>query len=155
MYKNTRILAIDPGNIESGVVIWDGSNVVFTGVLLNATLNTAILSSIYKYDIALIENLTHQGRAKVGKEVFDTARYIGYLERCFENVNKPYRLISRNDVKMHHCRTSQARDTDIVKALTKKYPKGSVKSPGVTYLVRSHAWQALALATFYSESHTL
>jgi hypothetical protein len=153
MYK--RILAIDPGDIESGVVIWDGSNVILTGVLLNTTLNVAILNGLYTYDIALIENLTHQGRAKVGREVFDTARYIGYLERCFENVNKHYRLISRNDVKMHHCRSSTAKDTDIVKALSKKYPKGSVKSPGVTYLVRSHAWQALALATFYSESHKL
>jgi hypothetical protein len=153
MYK--RILAIDPGNIESGVVIWDGSNVILSGVFLNTTLNDAILQRMYKYDIALIENLTHQGRAKVGKEVFETARYIGYLERCFENVSKYYQLISRNDVKMHHCRTSKANDSDVRTALLKKYPKGNVKSPGVTYLVKYHAWQALAIATYYSESHRL
>jgi hypothetical protein len=144
-----KILAIDPGNMESGYVLWDGKTILDMGIVDNANMITVLQLS--NFDICLIEMIACYGMA-VGQSVFDTCRFVGRLEQVCNTCEKPYKLIYRKDVKMWHCNSNKAGDANIMQRLKDKYgDKGTKKQPGVTYGLKSHMWQAFAIATMQSE----
>jgi hypothetical protein len=136
------ILAIDPGERESGWCIFDGS-VVASGICGNTELLAGLPA--HSADLLAIEMVSSYGMP-VGREVFETVVWIGRFQqawRCPEDV----RLIYRRDVKMHLCASARAKDANIRQALLDAVgPQGVKASPGPTYGVKSHAWAALAVA---------
>lgn len=136
-------LAIDPGTTQSGVVLFDGANVVESGVHDNQAVLDIIASS--NADVLACEMIASYGMA-VGKEVFETCVWIGRFQQAWrdpETVRKVY----RKDVKMHLCGSPRAKDPNIRQALMDLLgPPGTKKSRGPTYGVSSHAWAALAVA---------
>ncbi len=148
-----RVLAIDPGNIESGVVLWDGEKIIQHGKYAN----DEVLQIIYheSYDTLLIEMIASYGMA-VGKEVFETCVWIGRFQQArIENlpVSHDIRLVYRREVKLHHCQSAKAKDSNIRQALIDKYgDKGTKKAPGTTYGLSADTWQAFALATYFTEA---
>ena len=144
-----KVLAIDPGNIESGFVVWDGKDILEKGIVQNPDMLNILQSSYV--DIVLIEMIACYGMA-VGQSVFDTCRFIGKLEFACDICKKPYKLVYRKDIKMWHCNSTRAGDTNIVQRLKDKYgDKGVKKNPGITYGLKSHMWQAFAIASMHTE----
>jgi hypothetical protein len=144
-----KVLAIDPGNVESGFVIWDGKDILEKGIVYNADMISVLQAA--NVDIVLIEMIACYGMA-VGQSVFDTCRFVGKLEFACDMCKKPYKLVYRKDIKMWHCNSIRAGDANIVQRLKDKYgDKGTKKSPGVTHGLKSHMWQAFAIATMYTE----
>jgi hypothetical protein len=152
------IFAVDPGNIESGYCIYypDTHRVGEVGVIENSQLINAIkLARTWEYDFAF-EMIASYGMA-VGKDVFNTCVWIGR----FVQTAKPCTtdLVYRQDVKMHLCKTTKAKDANISQAIKDLFPKtgggknpvvGTKKQPGPLYGVKSHIWPALGVALTYA-----
>lgn len=145
-----RILAIDPGDKESGYVIWDGYQILDKGIVDTQSMIQVIKDC--NYDLCLIEMIACYGMA-VGKEVFDTCRVVGKFEYACPT---KYELVYRKDVKLWHCNSIRANDANITASLKSKYgDKGTKKNPGSTYGLSKHMWQAFAIATMYTEKINL
>jgi len=143
------ILAIDPGNTQSGWCLFDGQRVIESGVADNYTMLVKVLLS---QDTQLaIEMIASYGMA-VGREVFETCVWIGRFMQAHDG---GARLVYRKDVKMHLCGTMKAKDANIRQAIIDLFPAtgggktpqiGTKAKPGPLYGVSSHAWHALAVA---------
>ena len=141
------ILAIDPGNVESAYVMWDGQKIDEYGKWSNAVLKDYIKK--IDYDLCAIEMVASYGMP-VGATVFATCVWIG---RFMENVHD-VNLIYRKDVKMHLCGQTRAKDSNIIQALKDRFgEKGTKKSPGLTYGLSKDVWQAFALAVYFYDLH--
>ena len=89
----------------------------------------------------------------VGKEVFDTAYYIGRLMQIAEDLGSKTRMVYRSDVKLHHCLTPRAKDANIRQAMLDRFgAQGTKKNPGKTYGISKDMWSALAIATFTADT---
>lgn len=92
----------------------------------------------------------------VGREVFETCLWIG---RFIERWAGESKLIYRQEVKLHLCRSVSARDANIRQALLdrygpgKKVAQGTKKYPGPLYGVSGDVWAALAVGTYYLDTH--
>ena len=143
------ILAIDPGNKQSGWCLFDGQRVHDSGVLDNDEMLGRVLLNRDKR--LAIEMIASYGMP-VGREVFDTCVWIG---RFIQAHGGDAQLVYRKDVKMHLCGTMKAKDGNIRQAIIDLFPAtGGGKIPqigiksqkGPLYGVSSHAWPALAVA---------
>jgi len=152
MKKYTKVVAIDPGNIQSAFVVWDGKAALAYGILSNEDMEGTLM----RYKLAdesedwfyVIEKVACYGMA-VGESVFDTVFATGRFSKCIE----PYQSyrIPRGAVKMHFCHSMRAKDGNIIQALKDRYepdlmprqrPKGILKG------LSKDCWQALALAVY-------
>jgi hypothetical protein len=157
-----RILAIDPGNTESGFAVIDSVTYepIAFGKKENYTFHEMISQGQFtNVDRVAIEMVASYGMA-VGKEVFETCVWIGrFLEvfRCGLRVDVD--LIYRRDIKLHHCGTVKAKDSNITQALVDRFAsgvpnhgKGSKAAPGWFYGFRADIWQAFALAVYTADT---
>jgi hypothetical protein len=145
------IRAIDPGTTQSAIVEWNGQLILRATIMPNQEV-VKMLDWIETGGALVIEMVASYGMP-VGKEVFETVRWIGRFEQAF--APNPTRLIYRRDVKLHHCGSARAKDSNIRQALIDKYgPPGTKKNPGVTYGLKADLWSAFALATFALETAT-
>lgn len=143
------VLALDPGTHQTGYVVFDGRNVKQFGIEPNETILRWLKSDLFPaHDQVAIEMVACYGMA-VGKEVFETCVWIGrFIERCESTV----RLVYRNQVKVHVCGSTKAKDTNVRQALIDKYgPIGKKKCPGPLYGMTSHVFAALGVADYSLE----
>lgn len=145
------ILAIDPGPTVSGYAVWGFDSLISFGIIPSEQVLT---SDFYREHCpsvtnCLIETVVSYGMA-VGVETFDTCRMIGrYQERWSKLAGTEAILITRQEVKLHHCHASKAKDANIRQALIDRFGgKGTKKNPGPFYGVSSHAWSAIAIAVY-------
>jgi hypothetical protein len=142
-----KILAIDPGPEQSAFVTWNNGTLGYCNIQSNTFVRDSLQMCIY--DLVAIEMIACYGMP-VGKETFETCLWIGRF--CERSPIEP-RLIYRRDVKLHHCGSARAKDSNIRQALIDKYgAPGTKKAPGVTYGLKSHLWAAFAIATYVSET---
>lgn len=147
------VLGIDPGDKESGYVIWDSNKkrIVKQNIIPNKVLLEKVLTphNISKIDAFAIEMIASYGMV-VGKTIFDTCVWIGKFTQRIEDNNESVSLIYRKQITKWHCKNANADD-----ALLRKYLIAKFGDPcdhtSITKDVRSHTWSALAVATFYSE----
>ena len=159
-----RVLAIDPGPVESAFVVIDAETCrpLEFGKLPNAQL----LAWIQTYRIdqcptthAAIEMIASHGMA-VGAEVFDTCVWIGRFYSHIEGwMGLTPDLVKRHPVKLHHCHDSRAKDSNITQALVDRFApgqpnhgKGAKAAPGWFYGFRADIWQAYALAVYAADT---
>lgn len=143
------MLALDPGTEQSGWCMFDIDRVTNSGVMANSELLAYLRSGApFAYDsetVLAIEMVASYGMP-VGREVFETVRWIGRFQQAWHDP-EAVRLIYRRDVKLHLCGSAKAKDANIRQALIDKLgPVGTKKAPGPLYGVKSHAWSALAVA---------
>lgn len=141
-----RILAIDPGPTESGVVLWEDASPcprIWPGVYQNHNLLTLLCGG--EYDALAIEMIASYGMA-VGRDVFETCVWIG---RFMQAAKVPAERYVRNEIKTYLCGSSKAKDANVRQALIDLIgPPGTKNNPGPTYGVKTHAWAALAVAAY-------
>lgn len=154
-----RILAIDPGDKQSGYVIveHDGNEitcVIDKGKVTNEDM-MAIMSSCGNYDFA-IEMIQSYGMP-VGASVFDTCVWIGrFIEHGLSGRLRPHRYIYREEERLTICRSPKAKDANIIQALIDRFApntgnkgKGTKAKPGFFYGFKGDIWQAMGVAVTY------
>jgi hypothetical protein len=146
------ILAIDPGTTHSGWVLYDGKNPQVSGV----TDNHEILGLIAHHSGRVaVERVVSYGMA-IGFETIQTIEWVGrFLQAAGADRT---RLIPRKEVGKHVCNDGRAKDPNIRQALIDRWGGkaeaiGNIKKPGPLYSVKSHAWQALAVAVTAAETN--
>ena len=153
-----RILAIDPGNIESAAVIIDVES--YKPIMSIKAKNDEIMKIIREggYDETVIEMVASYGMP-VGETTFDTCVWIGRFAEASLYMLKPTMRMKRIRVKTNICHDSRAKDANITRALIDRFAKdvpnngkGTKKAPGWFYGFKADIWQAYALGVTYIDS---
>ncbi|MGF6839883.1 hypothetical protein QF001_003750 [Paraburkholderia youngii] len=148
------LLAIDPGPVTSGLVVFDGERVFNATAVVH---NAALLHLVGEYagPVAL-EMIASYGMA-VGREVFETCVWVGRFMQAALCGPDNVTLADRKSIKLHLCGSSRAKDANIRAALLDRFggkekAVGKKRAPGPLYGVHSHAWAALAVAVYVSDN---
>jgi hypothetical protein len=145
------IIGIDPGTLESGVVLIaeDSKSVIARGVCENKQLVRALYLSVRNEIV--IERIVSYGMA-VGESTFETCVWTGRFIEAVSGSNFIYR-VPRQEVGLHLCRSVKAKDANISQALRDKLGEvGTKKRPGPLYGFATHMWSALAVAITFIET---
>lgn len=156
-----KILAIDPGNIESGYAVLEMPD--FKLIEFGKVKNEELLADIedrFVYDTTIdaiaIEMVASYGMA-VGKSVFDTCVWIGRFVQALANDGVDF--VYRKEEKICLCGSLKAKDSNIRQALIDRYAKhdfksgkGVKKNPDTFYGVSKDVWQAIAVGVTYYEN---
>ena len=151
------ILAIDPGNTESGwcLIRREDYRPLRFGKVPNAELLSLISAGDIEPDAVAIEMVASYGMA-VGREVFETCVWIGrFWQESIEYLGGvPVELIYRIDEKLTLCHSPRANDATIRQALIDRFAmhdlktgKGTKAKPDWFYGFARDAWQAYAVGT--------
>lgn len=164
------ILAIDPGNIESGVVLIRERDLkpLAAEKITNEELLDNLLMDRYErldetetINHVAIEMIASYGMS-VGQSVFETCVWIGRFIQALEDnyYNDSLKFIYRKDEKMNLCNSMKAKDSNIVQALIDRFApnmpnkgKGTKKEPGWFYGFKKDIWQAYAVGVTYYDMY--
>lgn len=158
----SRLLAIDPGNRESGWVVIDVATrrPVEFGKTDNTMLLERIEEGLVEDCAAVVEMVASYGMA-VGADVFETCVWIGRFTEALRQHRidrKEPTLIKRQPVKVHHCHSAKAKDANLRQALVDRFTpgqpnhgKGTRAAPGWFHGFRADIWQAYALAVYAAD----
>lgn len=144
-----RILAIDPGNVQSALVLLDTETqeILYKSILPNLECFLAFEQMKPAPDICVIEQVAGMGMV-VGETVFETAVWSGRFWQLLDSLGYKVDRIKRNEIKNILCGSSRAKDKNIRQRLIDIYgEQGTKKNPGKTYGLRADMWAALAVAT--------
>lgn len=159
----STILAIDPGCTESGWVVIDTATRKPLGFgkdqnyqLLHVLSGSS--EAPLPVDRVVIEMVASYGMS-VGQEVFDTCVWAGRFVQAVHGRGRHAELIKRLPVKLHHCHSSKAKDSNVTQALVDRFAagqpnhgKGTKAAPGWFYGFRADVWQAYALAVYAADT---
>ena len=146
------LVAIDPGTSLSAYLVMetDDYSIIDKGKVANAELIAMVRTGYF--DMLAIEGFQSFGMP-VGKEVFDTAYYIGRLLQIAEDLGSKTRMVYRSDVKLHHCLTPRAKDANIRQVMLDRFgAQGTKKNPGKTYGISKDILSALAIAAYVADT---
>lgn len=151
----TKLIAIDPGPIESAYVRlgYDGSMLAF-GKAPNDEIKRIVEQSRHRSAHLAVEMIASYGMP-VGFEVFETCVWIG---RFVEAWTLDHTRMYRRAVKVHLCGTAKAKDGNVRQALLDRWggkaiAVGSKRNPGQLYGVSKDVWQALAVAVTWWDAN--
>lgn len=147
-----RILAIDPGNVESAYVALDTNYTIWDKA---KTANQHVLTAIDRYAgqcrYLVIERIASYGMP-VGRTVFDTCEWIGRFVQRADELGYDVDYVYRNEEKMAICHDARANDATIRRALIDRFAKrdfrtgkGTKKNPDVFYGFAKDEWAAMAV----------
>lgn len=155
----TRIVAIDPGPMTCGWVIYEGIENQWT--ITEAASDLGLDDVLHRLEresdqtVVVVEMVESYGMA-VGREVFETCIVAGQILGVCLGRRSAHRM-ARKVVKHHLCHSLRATEAEIRQALIDRFGPGrdlaigTKKSPGPLYPVKGHAWAALALAVAYAD----
>lgn len=157
------IVGIDPANEYTAAVIceWESMHVWWKDkaenqIMLNQIVDRVLELKCHGHDVEIaIEGLQNYG-GNVGRSVFETGYWIGYMQCMFDRYEFDHSLIFRSEEKKYICNSPRANDTQIKHALietfapyTPNFGKGTKKEPGFFHGFRQDIWQAFAIAYAY------
>jgi len=148
------VLAIDPGPVVSAwIVLEDGLPVAFGIEQTDVVIELVRPTDILDHDV-VIERMQSFGMP-VGESVFETCYVIGRLLQAAT----PGRvtLVSRLDVKTHHCHSARAKDSNIRQALLDRFggkgiAVGTRADQGPLYGIKKDIWSALAIGVYHLDT---
>lgn len=153
-----KLLAIDPGNIQSAYLVYDTEKVL--PVLWEKQTNEEVLDFIRfvrdDWDVPLlaVEMVASYGMP-VGREVFETCVWVG---RFVERWGGDFRMVYRADVKLHLTHSRRSKDPNVRQALLDKFGPGKElavgkkATPGPLYGLTGDCWSALGVAVTAAET---
>lgn len=142
-----KILAIDPGNIESAYCLIDKET--YKPLEFGKVDNTSLLFLLgeLEYSELAIEMIASYGMP-VGKEVFETCVWVGRFIQRRECPNFEY--VYRKEEKLNLCGSMKAKDSNIRQALIDRFGEvGTKKNQGFFYGFKSDIWAAFAVGVTY------
>lgn len=139
----TTVLAIDPGNAESGVVRFDGKRVLYAGVIENPDVLRIIADD--RSDMLALELFVATNQ-RLGNESIETIHWCGRFHQASGDPDSVV-LVPRSQVKRAVGVSHHGGDKEVNAALQRLIGgKGTKANPGPCYGVSSHAWAALGVA---------
>ena len=145
------ILGIDPGPTRSAFCMWDGEKIRLFGTKDNNSVANELVKLDGSGTVVGCEHLQCFGMA-VGKDVFETAYWVGDFRATCREFSVPFVRVYRGQVKMHHCQSMRAKDSNIRQALIDRFgPPGTKKAPGLTYGLKGDEWSAFAIAVMVAD----
>lgn len=149
-------LAIDPGPVESAVVLMEGYKPIKAVKAENKEIEKILKTE--NYDQVCIEMVSSYGMP-VGKTIFETCFFIGrFWEMAYMRGVTPVRIF-RKDVKHALCGKVSAKDKDVISALALRFApgesnfgKGSSSKPGWFYGFKADIWQAYAVGVYFIDT---
>ena len=151
-----RILAIDPGNIQSAYVVWENGDFVEVssgnkGIIVNNDFCITLTNilEINEIDLVAIEFPQCYGMT-VGKSVFDTCRWAGIFEYIATQKNVRVERYGRPTIKGH---IGGRKDSEVNASLRIRH--GEAKKGCKLEGVKKDIWAALALAVALDENPNL
>ena len=152
--KSRTVLGIDPGDKFSALVTWDGERIVSASKTDNKNAIFLIMNS-RATDVA-IENVIPFGRF-VGKNVTETACWIGRLQQAAEFAGKDTHLIYRKSIVTHLTGLAKNGDSKVRAALIERFgPPPSKGCPNCVYdgcKITGDLWQAWGVAVCWFDKH--
>jgi len=172
----TRVLSLDPGNEETGFVLWDSKRkmILDKDKLSNEELQKKLPSLVKMNNLFKGEEVECVGiemissyYMPVGQPIFDCCLWIGIFKNTLENLGFKPKLIFRQSIKMHHALAiSKVNDSVINGILRQKYGEDNTqktpnklywneyveKSGGAKYQ-NGDIWSAFAVATYLLQNH--
>ena len=160
-----KILAIDPGNMESAHVLMNPDYSIqpcgFGKFRNDLTLGTVqSMGDIFGDQLTVVIEMVASYGMAVGKEVFDTCVWIGRFAQAAADKGCRVDFIYRMEEKMALCHNSRAKDANIRQALIdrfarfdKKNGKGTKTKPDVFYGFSKDIWSAYAVGTTWLDTH--
>lgn len=155
-----RLLAIDPGNEESALLIYDtDTREPVHWIKAENAWHRAALGVLpqLKADALAIEMVASYGMP-VGASVFETCVEAGRFIELWENLHKGHLALRvyRREVKLHLCNSARAKDANVRQALLDRYggkdaAVGRKASPGPLHGITGDVWSALAIAVTVAE----
>ena len=155
------ILAIDPGNKQSGYAILDTDyKPVDFGKIDNTTLKSIIRQAVWskRVDRVVIEMVASYGMP-VGETVFDTCVWIGRFTELIAQCptqDAEITYVKRKEYIVDLIGSVKAKDSNVIQYLIDRFAKdtpnrgkGTKKSPGWFYGVSKDVWQAIAIGVWY------
>lgn len=148
------IASVDPGTCASGFVAMEVPS--FKMIALEILDNEVLLDRLRvlnrdDFQTLVIERVASYGMA-VGESVFQTCFWTGRMIEAWHPGETE--LITRIQIKNTLCHSSKAKDSNVNQAvrdvmsahfgIPEKCLKGTKKSPGPLYGIKSHMWSALA-----------
>jgi len=148
-------ISIDPGTTQSAYILWC-DKIISKEIVENQKI-IDILKSHTSNLVVLIEKIASYGMP-IGATTIDTIEWIGRFQQVAIDKGFKTELILRKDVKMHHCFSMRAKDSNIRQALLdrwggRKKAIGLKKTPGPLYGIAKDIWSSLAILTFYLDTH--
>lgn len=151
------ILAIDPGQNESGWLVYDSESKTPDAfeIQSNEYIRDWLREGGFIADKLIVEMVASYGMP-VGKSVFETCVWIGVFVEAW---HRPFEYLYRRDVKLYLCNSMRAKDSNVRRALLDKFPAtgggatpqiGTKKQPGPLYGISKDLWAALAIAVTYA-----
>jgi len=143
-----RILGIDPGNVQTALVLLDTETqeILFKAILPNFECFLAFEQMKPAPTICVIEQVAGMGMV-VGETVFETAVWSGRFWQMLDSLGFKVERIKRNTIKNILCGSSRAKDKNIRQRLIDIFgEQGTKKNPGKTYGMKADMWAALAVA---------
>ena len=149
------IFAIDPGNTESAFCVYypEIHSVADFGKVKNEDMRQILMMAHEGHEFR-IEMIASYGMP-VGKDVFETCKWIGRFEEIIRKKSNNIKLVYRKDVKMHLCNSTRAKDGNVRQAIIDLFPAsgggktpqiGTKKEPGPLYGINNDVWAALGVA---------
>ena len=117
-----KLISIDPGTTESAYTIYDSkTREVYAEIVDNEDL-LAMLRDGVEVDCFAIERIQSYGMP-VGESIFKTVFWSGRFVEAWvrNNDEKSWMGVDRSSVKMHLCKSMQANDSNIRKAVIEKF----------------------------------
>ena len=167
LIKSNLVLAIDPGTTKSGVVLFDGENVLYTNAEMDnhdlvEALNTGCIDGCLWFDESVIEEIKSYGMP-MGDTTIQTIIWIGRFIEVW--TPSEMNLIPRKTIVTFLCGSSRAKDSNVRRRILDLFPQtgggkepaiGTKSQPGPLFGVKSHSLSALAvgLAYKYREEET-
>lgn len=149
-----KVLACDPGNVKSALVLWDGSSVLHWML----APNEEILSYLRDYPADLghplvIEKITSYGRP-MANTTLDTVFESG---RFAEAYGGPVHRLPRINVRVHICKSTKSNDSTVRMEILNRFggraaALGKKSKPGPLHGFHADAWSALALGITWLET---
>lgn len=162
MEEIKKVLAIDPGNRNSGWVVMSGREFIAGNASeANEDMFDVIKSHGVGDGCCVVCEWIQSYGMPVGKEVFETCWWVGRFAQYAHMHATPFTRVFRKDVKMHLCGQAKAKDANVRMAILDLYPAsgggktpqiGTKSQPGPLRGVTSHMWPAVGLALTFQES---
>lgn len=151
-----KVLAIDPGDTESGFCLMEGYKPVRFEKAKNEDMLDLIRLNGLQLDAVVIEMVASYGMA-VGKNIFDTCVWIGrFWQEALHSACGRVEQIYRIEEKISLCHDSRAKDTNIRKALIDRFAefdkengKGSKSRKDWFYGFKKDVWMAYAVGVTF------
>ena len=151
-----RVIAIDPGNVQSAYVLMEDYKPVEFAKIENDYIRRLLMRTTEPFsgehiDKVVIEMIGHYGTGMpAGKTVFDTCVWIGRFSECV--IASSFEHVLRPTVKAHLCGSARAKDGNVRQALIDRFGVvGTKKEPGWFYGFHADIWQAYAVGVTYMD----